>query len=42
VPDVLGGILNRPELMADQIHPNDRGHALMADRFESALRDLLK
>ena len=42
VPDVLGGILNRPELMADQIHPNDRGHALMADRFEPALRDLLK
>lgn len=42
VPDILGGILNRPELMADHIHPNDRGHAVMADRLEPALRDLLR
>jgi acyl-CoA thioesterase I len=42
VPDVLDGIIGRPELMADQIHPNDRGYALMADRIEPALRDLLR
>jgi lysophospholipase L1-like esterase len=42
VPDILGGILGRPELMADNIHPNDRGHTLMADRLEPAVRELLK
>jgi acyl-CoA thioesterase I len=41
VPDVLDGILGRSELMADQIHPNDRGYAIMADRIEPALRDLV-
>ena len=42
VPDVLDGIIGRPELMADQIHPNDRGYDLMAERIEPALRDLLR
>ena len=42
VPDVLAGILGHPDLMADQIHPNDRGYRMMADRIEPALRDLLK
>lgn len=42
VPDVLDGIIGRPELMADQIHPNDRGYALMADRIEPALRGLVE
>jgi acyl-CoA thioesterase-1 len=40
VPDVLDGILGRPEMMADQIHPNDRGYALMADRITPVLRGL--
>lgn len=42
VPDILAGILGHPDLMADQIHPNDRGYRMMADRIEPALRDLLK
>jgi acyl-CoA thioesterase-1 len=42
VPDVLDGIIGRPELMADQIHPNDRGYALMADRIEPVLREIVK
>ena len=42
VPDILGGVLGHPDLMADQIHPNDRGYQMMADRIEPALRDLLK
>ena len=42
VPDVLDGILGRSELMADQIHPNDRGYAIMADRIEPVLRELLR
>ena len=42
VPDVLGGILGHPDLMADHIHPNDLGYRMMADRIEPALRELLK
>ena len=42
VPDVLGGILGRRDLMADGIHPNDRGYEMMADRIEPVLRDLLR
>lgn len=42
VPDILAGILGHPDLMADQIHPNERGYKIMADRIEPVLRDLLK
>lgn len=42
VPDILAGILGRPDLMADHIHPNDRGYQMMADRIEPALRDVLE
>ena len=42
VPGILDGILGRRDLMADAIHPNDRGYALMADRLEPVLRDFLQ
>jgi acyl-CoA thioesterase-1 len=42
VPDVLGGILGHGELMSDQLHPNDRGYAIMADRIAPAVRRLLE
>ena len=42
VPDILGGILGRRDLMADGIHPNDRGYEMMADRLEPVLRDLMR
>jgi acyl-CoA thioesterase-1 len=41
VPDILGGIIGHADLMSDAIHPNDRGYALVADRLEPTLRDLL-
>ena len=41
VPNVLDGIFGAPALMADLIHPNDAGHALIADRIEPALRAAL-
>jgi lysophospholipase L1-like esterase len=28
--------------MSDSIHPNDRGYAMIADRIEPAVRDLLE
>jgi acyl-CoA thioesterase-1 len=41
VPAVLEGIIGVPSLMADLIHPNNAGHAIMADRIEPALRAAL-
>lgn len=42
VPDVLDGIYGHGDRMADQIHPNDRGYVIVADRIEPVLRDMLK
>jgi len=42
VPDILAGIIGHQDLMADHIHPNDRGYRMMADRIEPALREMLK
>lgn len=41
VPAVLDGIFGVPSLMADLIHPNNAGHAIIADRIEPALRAVL-
>jgi acyl-CoA thioesterase I len=41
VPDILGGIIGHADLMSDGIHPNDRGYAIMADRLEPVMRELL-
>ncbi|MBX3732734.1 MAG: arylesterase [Verrucomicrobiae bacterium] len=37
VPDLLDGVMFRPELMADPIHPNERGYAKIAERVEQRL-----
>jgi acyl-CoA hydrolase len=42
VEDVLQGILTDPALRVDPIHPNARGHALIADRLVAALQPLLR
>lgn len=41
VPNILDGILFTPSLMADQIHPNDKGYARIAERLEEVLLPLL-
>ena len=41
VPAVLDGIFGVSNLMADLIHPNNAGHAIIADRIEPALRTAL-
>jgi acyl-CoA thioesterase I len=41
VPNIVKGLLSKPELMADTIHPNDAGHIIMADRVEPKLREVL-
>jgi lysophospholipase L1-like esterase len=42
VPNIVKGLLGKPELMADSIHPNDAGHIIMADRIEPKLREILR
>jgi lysophospholipase L1-like esterase len=41
VPGVLAGILTDPALKSDEIHPNARGYALMADRIAAPMRKLI-
>jgi lysophospholipase L1-like esterase len=41
VPGILEGIFGVSGLMADLIHPNNAGHAIIADRIEPALRAAL-
>jgi acyl-CoA thioesterase I len=42
VPDILEDIIGRADRMSDSIHPNDRGYAIIADRIEPAVRDLIE
>jgi acyl-CoA thioesterase I len=41
IPDVMRGILTSADLRADAIHPNAKGHRLLAERVATALRPLL-
>ena len=41
VPNILDGILFTPALMADEVHPNDKGYARIAERLEEVLLPLL-
>jgi acyl-CoA thioesterase-1 len=38
VADLLDGILTRPELKLDSVHPNAKGHVKLADRVEPEMR----
>lgn len=38
IAEVFAEILSRPELCADQIHPNAKGYRQMADGFSAALK----
>jgi acyl-CoA thioesterase I len=42
VPDVMDGILANPALKSDEIHPNGRGYALMAERVAEPLAKLIR
>ena len=41
VPNILSGVLGRPGLMSDYVHPNDQGYAAIAERLAKILRPLL-
>ncbi|OGE79245.1 MAG: hypothetical protein A2751_04615 [Candidatus Doudnabacteria bacterium RIFCSPHIGHO2_01_FULL_46_14] len=42
VPNILKDIFGNPEMLTDGIHPNNAGHAIMADRIEPILKKLLQ
>jgi lysophospholipase L1-like esterase len=42
VKHALKGILGNPSHSSDQIHPNDAGYALLAERVAEAMRPLLE
>ena len=42
VPGILDGLIGHSDLMSDAIHPNNRGYAIVADRVEPVLRELLR
>lgn len=42
IPDLLDGIIGNSSLKSDEIHPNAKGYALMAERVSGPLRKLIK
>ncbi len=42
VPNVLAGILRDSSLKSDEIHPNAKGYAVIADRVSGPLRKLIR
>ena len=42
VPNILEGIFTNPSLKSDEIHPNDAGYRLIADRIYKKIMPLLK
>jgi lysophospholipase L1-like esterase len=42
IPDVLKDVTDKPEMMADQFHPNSFGYARMTGNLLDYLRPLLK
>jgi acyl-CoA thioesterase I len=42
VPDILEGIYGNPQLMSDNLHPNDEGYRIMAGRIKPELVNLAR
>jgi len=41
VPNILEGVLTHPNLMSDEVHPNDKGYAAIAERIGAALEPVM-
>jgi lysophospholipase L1-like esterase len=41
IPNIYKGLIAHPELMSDQIHPNEAGYTIMAKRFYEAMKPYL-
>jgi lysophospholipase L1-like esterase len=42
VPNILRGILSDPSLRSDQVHPNDAGYRIIAERIGEAVQPFVK
>jgi acyl-CoA thioesterase-1 len=42
VPDLLDGVIGDPALMYDQVHPNAKGYAKIAERIDSEIGEYLR
>ena len=42
IANVLEGILEDTRLMSDQLHPNDAGHRIIAERIDSSLSPVIQ
>ena len=42
IPDLLDGIIGNPSLKSDEIHPNAKGYALMAERVAAPCGKLIR
>ncbi len=42
IPDIMKGIMSEPELKSDQIHPNDAGYKIIAERIYKAIQPWVK
>jgi acyl-CoA thioesterase-1 len=42
IPNLLKGIINKPDLKQDSIHPNAEGHRIIAGRIYQAIKPYLK
>ena len=41
VPNVMQGVFGRPSMMYDQIHPNGKGYAVIAERIAEVVEPVL-
>ncbi|MGZ4961975.1 MAG: GDSL-type esterase/lipase family protein [Limisphaerales bacterium] len=41
VPNILDGVLTHPNMMSDEVHPNDTGYAFIAERIGAALEPVM-
>lgn len=41
IPNIFENIFGKPDLMSDPIHPNDRGYAIMANKFYETVEPYL-
>jgi acyl-CoA thioesterase-1 len=41
VPNILDGVLTHPNLMSDEVHPNEKGYAFIAERIANELQPLM-